>query len=51
MTAAGADVAVARLRYRTGSADRAVIEGFLQRCAFDDTVSLAQMEYGGPLAE
>ncbi|MGH3782891.1 MAG: class I SAM-dependent methyltransferase [Pseudonocardiaceae bacterium] len=50
LTAAGADVAVARLRYRTGSADRAVIEGFLQRCAFDDTVSLAQMESAGPLA-
>ncbi|MGH3548589.1 MAG: class I SAM-dependent methyltransferase [Pseudonocardiaceae bacterium] len=50
LTAAGADVAVARLRYRTGSADRAVIEGFLQRCAFDDTVTLAQMESAGPLA-
>ncbi|MGH3972073.1 MAG: hypothetical protein ACRDS9_01915 [Pseudonocardiaceae bacterium] len=48
---AGADVAVQRLHYRTGSSDRAVIEGFLQRCAFDDTVSLAQMEAEGPLAE
>lgn len=51
LTEAGADVAVQRLHYRTGSADRAVIEGFLQRCAFDDTVSLAQMEAQGPLAE
>ncbi|MGH3902106.1 MAG: hypothetical protein ACRDTA_28425 [Pseudonocardiaceae bacterium] len=51
LTAAGADVAIQRLRYRTGSADRVVIEGFLQRCAFDDTVSLARMESEGPLAE
>ncbi len=51
LIAAGVEVAVQRLRYRTGSADRAVIEGFLQRCAFDDTVSLAQMESGGPLAD
>ncbi len=51
LTAAGADVAVTRLHYRTGSADRAVIGGFLQRCAFDDTVPLAQMESAGPLAE
>ncbi|MGH3772567.1 MAG: class I SAM-dependent methyltransferase [Pseudonocardiaceae bacterium] len=50
LTAAGADIAVARLCYRTGSADRTVIEGFLQRCAFDDTVSLARMESDGPLA-
>ena len=32
------------LSYRTGTSDRAVAEGFLQRCAFDDTVSLEQME-------
>ncbi len=51
LTAAGVDVALQRLHYRTGSADRAVIEGFLQRCAFDDTVSLAQMESRGPLGE
>lgn len=41
-------VAVQRLYYRTGSADRTVVEGFLQRCAFDDTVSLVQMESDGP---
>ncbi len=51
LTAAGADVAIQRLHYRTGSADREVIEGFLRRCAFDDTVSLARMESEGPLAE
>ncbi|CAN5538138.1 hypothetical protein BH10ACT10_BH10ACT10_05420 [soil metagenome] len=41
---AGADVRDQRVTYRTGSEDRAVIEGFLQRCAFDDSVSLSQME-------
>lgn len=41
---AGADVRDQRITYRTGSADRDVIEGFLQRCAFDDSVSLTQME-------
>jgi SAM-dependent methyltransferase len=46
----GADVTVQVLHYRTGSADRAVVEGFLQRCAFDDTVSLEQMETREPLA-
>lgn len=47
----GARVEVSVLHYRTGSADRAVIEGFLQRCAFDDTVSLERMEADGPLGE
>lgn len=47
---AGADVAVQVLDYRTGSADRGVVEGFLQRCAFDDTVSLDEMESLEPLA-
>ena len=41
---AGAPVEVQVLDYRTGTADRAVAEGFLQRCAFDDTVTLDQME-------
>lgn len=50
LRAAGAAVAVAALPYRTGSADRAVVEGFLQRCAFDDTVSLERMESTAPLA-
>ncbi len=48
---AGADVEVQVLHYRTGSADRAVVEGFLQRCAFDDTLPLERMERDGPLAE
>ncbi|MGH3808797.1 MAG: class I SAM-dependent methyltransferase [Pseudonocardiaceae bacterium] len=51
LAAAGVDVMVQRLHYRIGSADRAVIEGYLQRCAFDNTVWLAQMESAGPLAE
>lgn len=41
---AGADVRDQRVAYRTGTSDRAVVEGFLQRCAFDDSVSLAEME-------
>lgn len=51
LRAAGACPTVAPLRYTTGTADRAVVEGFLQRCAFDDTVSLERMEAEGPLAE
>ncbi|MCV7419048.1 class I SAM-dependent methyltransferase [Mycobacterium yunnanensis] len=41
---AGAPVEVQLLSYRTGTSDRTVAEGFLQRCAFDDTVTLEQME-------
>ncbi len=41
---AGADVRDQRITYETGTADRAVAEGFLQRCAFDDSVSLEEME-------
>lgn len=48
--AAVAEVSVQVLPYRTGSDDRAVVEGFLQRCAFDDTVPLERMEAQGPLA-
>lgn len=51
LRAAGAEVDVQVLDYRTGSTDRAVVEGFLQRCAFDDTVALADMERDGPLAD
>ena len=50
LRSAGADVGVQVLRYRTGSPDRTVVEGSLQRCAFDDTVSLEQMETREPLA-
>lgn len=51
LRACGVEPAVAVLHYRTGSTDRAVVEGFLQRCAFDDTVPLERMEAEGPLAE
>lgn len=44
LRAAGADVREQRITYTTGTDDRAVAEGFLQRCAFDDTVTLEQME-------
>lgn len=51
LRAAGAGLTVAPVHYTTGTADRGVVEGFLQRCAFDDTVSLERMEAEGPLAE
>jgi hypothetical protein len=41
---AGAEVRTQWIHYVSGSSDRAVVEGFLQRCAFDDTVSLEEME-------
>ena len=41
---AGATVRTQVITYSTGTDDRAVAEGFLQRCAFDDTTSLDQME-------
>ena len=44
LTDAGADVREQRIRYTTGTSDRAIAEGFLQRCAFDDAVTLEQME-------
>jgi len=44
LTRAGADVRDQRVTYRTGTSDRTVAEGFLQRCAFDDSVSLEEME-------
>lgn len=44
LTRAGAHVREQRVTYQTGTADRAVVEGFLQRCAFDDSVSLETME-------
>ena len=47
----GADPQVRLLHYATGSADRAVAEGFLQRCLFDDSLSLTEMESAGPLAD
>ncbi len=51
LRAAGARIDVQVLHYRTGTPDRAVVEGFLQRCAFDDTVALDRMEAAGPLGD
>lgn len=44
LRAAGAQVREERVRYTTGTPDRAVAQGFLQRCAFDDSRTLEQME-------
>ena len=41
---AGLDVREQVITYETGTSDRDVAEGFLQRCAFDDTISLEEME-------
>lgn len=43
LKAAGATVRSETIRYQVSSADHRAVEGFLQRCAFDDTVSLAEM--------
>jgi SAM-dependent methyltransferase len=48
---AGADVREQWIRYTSGSSDRAVVEGFLQRCAFDDTISLEEMESAPQLGD
>jgi SAM-dependent methyltransferase len=47
LTDAGATPRVTTLRYEVGHPDRAVVEGFLQRCVFDDSVSLDRMEAEG----
>ena len=44
LAAAGGDVREELVTYETRTSDRAVAEGFLQRCAFDDTLSLEEME-------
>ncbi|WP_174297712.1 class I SAM-dependent methyltransferase [Sphingomonas bacterium] len=46
----GASVEVQEVAYSQKSDDDAVVEGYLQRCAFDDTVPLASMRSTGPLA-
>lgn len=51
LRAAGAPIEVHVLHYRTGTSDRVVAEGFLQRCAFDDAVSLDQMEASDVLGQ
>jgi SAM-dependent methyltransferase len=50
LRAAGVEPSATTIRYTVGSEDRAVLEGFLQRCVFDDTVDLAAMEAREPLA-
>ena len=52
LRAAGAEVAVTEIRYDSAAAPDATeaVEGYLQRCVFDDTVSLAQMRATEPLA-
>jgi len=52
LRAAGAEVAVTELRYDSVAAPdaTAAVEGYLQRCVFDDSVSLAQMRATEPLA-
>lgn len=50
LRACGADPSSTTIRYTVGTDDRAVLEGFLQRCAFDDTVDLATMEATDPVA-
>lgn len=49
----GADVTVTEVRYYSvaGPDDAAAVEGFLQRCVFDDSVSLADMQARNPVAE
>lgn len=51
LRAAGAEVREQVITYETGTSDRAIAEGFLQRCAFDDTVSLEDMERAPVLGE
>jgi SAM-dependent methyltransferase len=51
LTAAGAEVREQRITYTTGTSDRSVAEGFLQRCAFDDSLTLDQMEAAPVLGE
>jgi SAM-dependent methyltransferase len=47
LAAAGVMPTVTTMRYDVGHADRAVVEGFLQRCVFDDSVPLDRMEDEG----
>ncbi|NMO93805.1 class I SAM-dependent methyltransferase [Actinomycetospora sp. TBRC 11914] len=47
LTAAGVGPEVTTLHYDVAHTDRAVVEGFLQRCVFDDSVPLERMEAEG----
>ncbi|MGB7419299.1 MAG: class I SAM-dependent methyltransferase [Erythrobacter sp.] len=46
----GARHTVSELAYQNGSDDRELVEGFLQRCVFDESVTLDQMEASSVLA-
>ena len=48
LAGAGGDVREQLVTYETRTTDRTVAEGFLQRCAFDDSLSLEEME-GAPV--
>ena len=45
------DVREQLITYETGTSERDVVEGFLQRCAFDTTASLEEMEAAPVLGE
>jgi len=47
LAAAGVMPTVTTMRYDVGHADPLVVEGFLQRCVFDDSVPLDRMEDEG----
>ncbi len=47
---AGAQVETQHISYTQSATDPAIVEGYLQRCAFDDTVSLDSMRRTEPLA-
>ncbi|GAA4788623.1 hypothetical protein GCM10023200_23970 [Actinomycetospora chlora] len=51
LVAAGAVPSTTTIRYRVGHPDREVVEGFLQRCVFDDSVPLDRMESEGAVGE
>ncbi len=51
LVAAGVTPSTGMLRYTVAHPDRDVVEGFLQRCVFDDAVSLVRMESAGALGE
>jgi len=49
----GAEVSVTEVRYESvaGPDDTAAVEGYLQRCVFDDSVSFAEMQARDPVTE
>src|SRR6056297_2327479 len=53
LRAAGARVDVTEIRYDSvaGAEATGAVEGYLQRCVFDDSVSLADMQARAPVAE